>query len=594
MSRVPQPKRVFVDIHMNNGHRVIFDTFKAIMKGRFNGDMQLAFEQYLGDFTVHGTAYRTYRYTIVNGNMLLLHCVLNPVPAGPALAAPVTQPARQNANAQTKASLNQTRYASQLNQPAANLLGPVDSSTVQNMRFPPASTAQRSVPQPHQLNPRASEFKVGSAVNNLGAPARPSALPTANSASARPPGLPVTQQPQLASSNGHGGFFAPDTLPRPVDDHREAARAAAAPPSLITPYLSILPSPVPAIPQHPSPLFLAAVSSSETNSPHLSPRRRGRRASEHSSDASSHSSSVQDQSSDSSYLDHGYRCSHPGNSVLASKWYSDNVANSSASKGKTTENPPHGPQNGELDTGEVLVLSPHPPQFQQRSDTISPGEYRIRQNLRPSSAITDKTPLWDPLLEYFAGKYKAFYSQIHKTWRRSAPSDAGNYDFYVHLQSLPEGLRWYHDVFGLRNPEGPITIPPPWSSDLPSDTVSHHTKTPTVGNRINTSREVAESDTSVPRTKRWITPDMTFRNGIPVPVSPPPRLRYGEEGSEHGGSSESDRQPAIEVQLEAQSPVEEEEVDRPLQQRLDNFSLFLSNSLADIRTTRRDMEAACG
>ena len=469
-------------------------------------------------------------------------------------------------------------------------------------------------------------------------------MPTANSASARPPGLPVTQQHQLASSNGHGGFFAPDTLPRPGDDHREAARAAAAPPSLITAYLSILPSPVPAIPQQPqlapckphrgdltlktrlghfdddaeevagapaspsaltdkfftaslaspSPLDLAAGSSSETNNSHLSPRQWGRRTSEHSSDASSHSSSIQDQSSGSWCLDHGYRCSHPGNSVFAFGWDSDHITNNSFSKVKTTKNPSHGPQNGELDTGEVLVPSPHPPQFQQRYDTISPGEYRIRQNLRPLSAIKDKMPLWDPLFEYFAGQHKAFYSQIHKTWRRSAPPDAGNYDFYVHLQSLPEGLRWFHDRFGLRNPEGPITIPPPWSSDLPSDTVSHHTKTPTVGNGMKTSREAAELDTSAARTKIWIAPDVSFKNGIPVPISPRPRLRYGEEGSEHGGSSYPDPQPAIEVQLEAQSPVGEEEVDRPLQQRLDDHSLLLSNTLEEVRTTIRDMEGALG
>ena len=580
--------------------------------------------------------------------MLLLHGVLDPFPAGPALAAPVTQPGRQDANAQTQASGNQTPYASQLNQPVANFPGPVDPSTMQNMSYPPASTAQKSVPQPRQLNPRALEFKVGSAVNNLGASARPSALPTANSAPARPPGLLVTQQPQFASSNGHRGFLAPDTLPRSVDDHREAARAAAAPPSLITPYSSILPSPVPAIPQRPqlapckphrggltlntrlgqfndddgkaagapaslsalannhftasrdsgmaspSPLDLAAVSSSETNNSHLSPRQCGRRTSEHSSDASSHSSSIQDQPSGSWCLDHGYRCSHPGNSVFTFRWDLDHITNSSVSKVKTTKNPSHGPQNGEIDTGEVLVPSTHPPQIQPRYGTISPGEDRIRQNLRPSSAIKDKMPPWDPLFEYFAGQHKAFYSQIHKTWHRSAPPDAGIYDFYVHLQSLPEGLRWYHDIFGLRNPEGPITIPPPWSSALPSDTVSHHTKTPTVGNGMNTTREVAESDTSVPPTQIWIAPDRTFKNGIPVPISPRLRLRYGEEGSEHGGSSYPDPQPAIEVQLEAQSPVEEEEVDRPLQQRLNDHSLLLSNTLEEVRTTIRDMEGALG
>ena len=741
MSQVPQPQSVFVDIHMNNGRRLGARTFNDILNGRFNGDMQLAFEQYLGDFKVHGTAYRTYRYSIVNGNILLLHGVLNPFPAGPALAAPVTQPGRQNTNAQTQAPGNHTPYASQLNQPVANLLGPVDPPTVQNMRYPPASTAQRSVPQPRQLNPRASEFRVGSAVNGLGASARPSALPTANLAPARPPGLPVTQQPQFAPSNAHRGFFAPDdpraaagppmltrpysspihshgqavpqqpqltpfdarqghyapdTLQRSVDNHREAARAAAVPPMLSTPYSSKFPSHVPAIPQKPqlapsnvqrgflapdttwrlfhnngegaraaagppmltrpysapshshgqavpqqpqltplntrqghhnpytlprsfdkhreaagapasplalatnlltasrdswmaspSPLDLAAVSSSETNYPHLSPRQWSRRSSEHSSDAPSHSSSVQDRSPSSWCLEHVYRCSQEGKSVSRFNWSSYHTANSSVSEANTKNNTSQGPQNGEADTG--VAPSPSPPQFQPRYDTDTIEEHILRRNLRPSTAIWGKKAPWNPLSEFLSGHQEPFYSAIYEGWHQSAPPGSDLSDFWVHLLSLPEGLRSYHDVFGLRNPQGPVTTPPPWSSALPSGTVSHHTKSPTVGNGMDTSHEVAEFDTSAARTATWVASDISSRNGIPFPTSPQPQLHYGE-GSKPNESSCSDPKAAIEVQLEAQSLVEEEEVDWHLQQRLNAHSLLLSTTIEEVRTTRRDME----
>lgn len=679
-----QSQPVFVDIHMNNGHRLGTQTFKGIMNGRFNGDMQLAFEQYLGDFKDYGTAYRTYRYMIVNGNMLQLHGVLNPFPAGPALAALVTQPGQQNANAQTQASGNQTPYASQLNQSVAISLGPVDPSAVQNTRCPPASTAQRSVSLPRQLNPRASEFKLGSAANSLAASARPLALPTASSAPARPPCLPVTQQPQFAPSSAHPGFFAPDTTRAatgppmlttpylsPTHSHGQAvpqqaqltpfnarqgnynpdtlsrsAGAAVWAPTLITPYSPILSSPVPAIPQQPqlapcnhhrggltlntrlglfdgdggqaaeapvspsalannyftasreswmaspSPLDLAVVSPSETNNQHLSSRQWGRRTSEHSSDASSHSSSDQDQSSCPWCLHHGYRCLHRRNSVSNINRSSYHTAKISFSKANTTKITSHGPQNGEADTG--VAPSPSPPQFQSRYDTDNIEERRLRQNLRPSTAIRGKMPPWDPLSEYLSGQHEAFYSNLYKRWRRSAPPELGISGFYDHLQSLPEGLRYYHDVFGLRNPEGPVTTPPPWSSRLPSDTVSHHTKSPTVGNGTNRSREMAQFDTSAPRTLTRNGPDTSSRNDIPLPTSPHPQLHHGEEGSEHGGSSCSDPKSAIEVQLEARSSVEEEEEDRGLQQRLNGFALFFSNTIEEVRRTIREMEEATG
>ena len=238
MSQAPQSQPVFVDIHMNNGRRVGARTFSDILNGRFHGDMQLAFEQYLGDFRAHGAAYRTYRYAIVNGNMLLLQAVLNPLSTGPALAVPVMPPGLQYPNAQTQASVYQKPYAFQPNQPTANLLGLVDPSTVRNMRYAPANTAQMSIPQPRQLNPGASEFQVGSAGSSLGASARPSALPIANLAPAYPPGLPVIQQPHFAPANAHQGYLALDHDWQLSRKNGEAASAAAGPSMSNMPYSS--------------------------------------------------------------------------------------------------------------------------------------------------------------------------------------------------------------------------------------------------------------------------------------------------------------------------------------------------------------------
>ena len=238
MSQAPQSQPDFVDIHMNNGRHVGFRTFSDILEGRFHGNTQLAFEQYLGDLRTHGAAYRTYRYEIVNGDTFLLHAVFDPVTTRRALAAPVTQPGPQYPNAQTQSSAYQNPYASQPNQPMANFSGLVDPSTVPTMRYAPANTTWMSVSQPHQLNPQASEFKVSSTVNNLGASARPSALPTAKSAPPYLPGLPVTQQPQLTPCNGHRGFLAPDQNWQLSRSKGETARAGAAPSNSDTPYLS--------------------------------------------------------------------------------------------------------------------------------------------------------------------------------------------------------------------------------------------------------------------------------------------------------------------------------------------------------------------
>ena len=564
MSQAQQPQPVFVDIHLRNGQHIGFPMFTNILNGRFNGDKQLAFEQYLADLAIYGTAYRTYRYLIVNGNTLLLHRVFNSSPAGPALAAPVTQPGPQYANAQTQASGYQTPYASHLNQPVANLLGPVNPSAMQNMSYPPAKTAQGSVPHPRRLNPHAPEFTVGSAVNKLGASARLSALPTADSAPARPPGLPITQQPQFAPSNAHRGFLAPDAMWQLSHYNGEAARAAAESPVLTTPYSLPIHSHGQAVPQKPqltpfnarqghcmpdtllrsfddhreaagaparppvlatnivtaardswmaspSPLDLAAVSSSEIDNLYLSPRQWSRRTSEHSSDAPSHSSSVQDRSPSPWCLYHGYRCPLLVDSVFSdNNWSSYHTANNSVSKAYTTNNTSHGPQHGEADTGVAPVLPPPPPQLQPRYGPDTTGEYRIRQNLRPSTAISDKLPSWDPISEYISGQHHALYD-VYKRWQRSAPHDASLSDFFDYLKSLPEGLRWYQNRFGLRHPQGPVTTPSPWSSSLPSGTVSHHTKSPRVGYGMDTSRQVAEFDTSAPRTPKRNGSDISSR-----------------------------------------------------------------------------------
>ena len=238
MSQAPQSPPVFVDIHMNNGRRVGFRTFSDILHGRFHGDMQLAFEQYLGDFQAYGAAHRTYRYSIGNGYMFLLHAVLNPLTPGPALAAPVTQPGPQYPNAQTRGSAYQESYTFQPYQPMANFSGFVNPSTVPTMRYAPANATWMSISQPRQLDPIASEFKVSSTVKNLGASARPSALPAAKSAPAYLPSLPVTQQPQFTPSNGHRGFLAPDQNWQLSRSNGETARAGAAPSNSDTPYSS--------------------------------------------------------------------------------------------------------------------------------------------------------------------------------------------------------------------------------------------------------------------------------------------------------------------------------------------------------------------
>ena len=238
MTQTLQSQTDFIDIRMNNGRRLGYETFRGILNGRFHGEMQLAFEQYITDFQVYGVTYRTYRYAIVNGNMLVLQRLFNPLTAGPVLAAPVTRTGPQYPNAQTQGSVYQTPYASQPNQPMANFPGHVDPFTVQAMRYATANTAQMSISPPRQLNPHASEFRSSSAVNGIGTSARSSAFPTANSVLAYPSSLPVTQRHQLAPSDAHRSYLALDHNMQLSRNYGEAVRAAAVPSMSNKPYSS--------------------------------------------------------------------------------------------------------------------------------------------------------------------------------------------------------------------------------------------------------------------------------------------------------------------------------------------------------------------
>ena len=441
MSQAPQSPPVFVHIHMNNGRRVGFRTFSDILDGRFKGDKQLAFEQYLGDFQTHGTTYRTYRYSIFNGDMFLLHGVLDPLTTGPALAAHVTQPGSQYPDAQTQGSAYQKPYASQPNQPMANFPGLVDPSTVPTMRYA-GNNALMSISKPRQLNPHASEFKFGAAVDDTRASARSTALPRANSAPTYPPGLPVTQHPRSASSNVRPGYYGPDPLPVSYHPYaasrREAAKLAAEPqwgmpsntpirltydPMVPQQHQSASPNPrqggltldtrfgqsyndygeaagaptsPPALAHNystasqeswmasPSPLNLDAVSSSELYNPHLSPRPWGRRTSEHSSDRSSQSSSVQGKST-----------SFWANPRHIINWSSHSAARGSVPKANNTINTSHSPQNGETN----IEISPYPPTLpgQPRPSFDDIMQHGEQVDFRPSRADRAKYRASKPL-----------------------------------------------------------------------------------------------------------------------------------------------------------------------------------------------------
>ena len=552
MSHAPQSQFDFVDIPTNNGCKVGFGTFKNIMKGRYHGEMQLAFEQYLGDCKVYGTAHGSFRYTILNGIALKLQY---PSPSGPALAAPVTHPGLQNTNDHTQASGYQTPYASQLNQPVSNFLGPIDPSKVQNMRYPSARTAQKSAHQSRQLNPRAADFKVSFTVNNLSTSAPPSAWSRANTAPARPPGLPEIPQPQFAPANAHRDFFTPDALSNARERYVYPDIIPSAPP-LALPRANTAPARPPGLPEIPqpqfapanahrsffapdapfntcqchdcriiisaSPLDLNANSSSAPNYPPPPPPQSSRRSSEHYSDAPSYSSSDEPQSPGFWGLDHGIRLPVPVRKVSKFRSFF-RTFNSIYPEANTTNETWQGPQNG----GAV-------------------------------------TAPWNPIAEFILGKNEAVYSDLYTQWSRKAPPKSGIHGFKLHLDYLSERSR--HE-FNLKHPRG-LT-----------NTVSHRTNPPAVGNGMNPSPKMAEVDTSALRTQRWV-----------ASTSPRTQLRNGEEGNEAGKNSSSDHQTTVEWLLEAQRSGEEEEVDPHLSQRLDDHARHRSNFLEEVRTTRRGLE----
>lgn len=552
MSQAPQPQPVFVDIHRNNGPKFKFEMFKYVLKGRLNNEsiMQLAFEQFLADCKFYGTC-RTYRYAIVNGDMFLLHSVFNPSPAGPAVAAPVMQPGLQSANGQTQASGDQNPYASQLKQPVSNFLGPFDHSMVQDMHYTPASTAQRSASQPQKLNPHASEFKVGSAVNNHGASASLSALPRANTAPARPPGLLETRQPHFAPANSHRGFFAPDalynarhghgyqdTIPRSLYKDREAATALATPQTLITPCSPILRSTIPKIPQQPQPapfnpnrvltlnsrlglLVDTAIPASLKFSPSppglaakfsSSARQRSRRNSEYCSDTPSFSSSDQPESpvyylppeSPGSYL---LPLSSPGQPEIP----------------------------GFRRFGHRIRVPLPPVRPISRFGWSSYPTTATSQGLQNGAAETAPWDPWDPLSEYMSGKHKDFYTHVFRIWYKTAPPNSNVFDFLTRVRSLSDSYREYHDRFGLRRPEGPFKTAEPWASIQCADGYLRHKGYITGVN----AKEVAKLDELALRTQRWVA------SNIAAPILPTRQLHNGEEGIYPGESSSSNLQPAV-------------------------------------------------
>ena len=654
MMQAPQTQPVFVDIHMNNGYRLGARTFSDILNGRFNGDKQLAFEQYLGDFKVYGTAYRTYRYAIVNGNMLLLDGVFNPLPAGPALAAPVTQSGPQHANAQTQNPVYRSQYASQFNQPAAIPLGPVDPSTVQNMRYPTASTAQRSVPQLRQLNPLnpyASEFRLDSAVSNVGASSRPSALPAANSAPVRPPGLPLTQQPQFAASNAHRGSLSSNII-RPLShDNGEAARAEAGHLKWTAPYTSLAHSHDPAVHQQPQltpfnarqghlvPDTLPSMSNNRREaagaaaepsvlvtpySPILLTHVRANPQQSQFAPSNARRSCLKLNTGLGLSSDDEEAGAPASPSALATNFFTASRDSRMASPSPldlaavSSDNPHWSPRQGDRRTSEHSSDLPS----HSSSDNVEIPFFRTsawssyhtaNSSVSKANATQNTLPVsqdggadigvapfppapsyisWNPALEYSRGQYEPFYSIFYGLWLRSAAPGSGKVEFYNHLKySVPNHIRRYNDSHGLRDLQSPATTSSRVSSDLPPGTVSHRTEPPTVGNALQTPRKVS---TSAPPAPTEGGPNVSPRNSLYLTTSLHHQLHYGDDESKSDGSSCADHQSPVDRQPEAQSSNEVEDEDWRLQQRLSGHSHALSNTVGEILTTMRDVEVASG
>ena len=601
MSQVPQSQPVFVDIPTNNGRKVGNGTFKNILKGRFNETkMQLAFEQYLGDIKTYGPAYRTYRYEIVDENMLMLRDVLNPFQAGPALAAPVTQPSLQNANGQTQSSGYQTPYASQLNQPVSNFLGPIDPSEVRNIRYPSARTTQKSTPQSRQWNPRAVDFKVSSTVNNLSKSAPPSGWPTARKAPTRPPGLPGIPQPQLVPSNAHQGFFTPDAPSNARERYIHPDIIPSAPP-LAMPKANTAPARPPGLPETQQPHLAPANAhrgfftpdaplnayqchdftditrmSISANSPlppyslpvppkpQIVPRDPHRGILKldtcfglfdfNATQDSLISPSPLDLNANSSSTPNYPPPPPPQSSRRSSEHYSDTPSYSSSDE-------PKSPGRLGLEHGVRLPLPVRKVSksrsFFRTFDSSASGKNTTNNNSQgPQNGEADPAPR-DPSSDLASYVNETPYSSesFYKWWISARPSSRLHYlrHFgYVGTECQCE--------YNSRHPHGR------------ANTVSHRTNPPAVVNGTNAPRRLAE--VAMGRTVEWLI------SGVAARIA-----------NEAGENSSPAPQPPVEAQPEAQSSGVEEEVDPDLQQRLDGHSLTLTDLVDEICGIMIDVEA---
>ena len=535
MSQVPQSQPVFVDIPTNNGRQVGVGTFEKILKGRFNEQkMQLAFEQYLGDIKTHGPAYRTYRYQIVDENMLILHDVLNPFQAGPALAAPVTQPGLQNANGQTQFSGYQTPYASQLNQPVSNFLGPIDPSEVRTIRYPSARTAQKSTPQSRQLNPRAVDFKVSSTVNNLSKSAPSSGWPTARKAPTRPPGLPGIPQPQLVPSNAHRGFYTPDAPSNARERYVHPDIIPSATP-LALPRANSAPARPPGLP--------------ETQQPQLAP-------------ADAHQGFFTPDAPLNAYQGHDYtditRMSISANSPRPP--YSLPIP----PKPRIVPRDPH---RGVLKSKTCLGL------FDvnaTRDSLISPSPLDLNAN---SSSAPNYQP---PPPPQSSRRSSEQYSDTPSYSSSDEPKSPGcrGLDHGVHLPVPVRKVSKFRSFFRTFDSSASGENTTNNNSSHPhgrANTVSHRTNPPAVVNGTNTPPRLAE--VAMGRTVEWLA------SGY-----------YARIANEAGESSSSAPQPPVEVQPEAQSSGKKE-VDPDLLHRLDGYTLTITDLVDDVLGTMIGVEA---
>ena len=608
MSQPLQTQSDFIDIRMNNGRHLGVDTFKAILNGRFHGNMQLAFEQYLTDVKVYGLTYRTYRYAIINGNMLVLQGIFNPLTAGPVRAAPVTRTGPQYPNAQTQGSKYQTPYVSQPNQPVANFPGHVNPSTVQTMRYATAYAAQMSTSPPSQLNPHAPEFGSSSAVNVIGTSARSSVLPTANSVPAYPPGLSVTRRPQSAPADAHRGYLAPGYDMQLSRNYKEVVRAAVVPSISNKPYSSsihlqsqsvsrqsqLAPARPPGLaPSYSkpssefrmtpvSPLDLGPPNSSITDNPHLPPRQGSRQASEHNSIYSSDCSSM------------GYRLqidmASPGKII---KWVALSTTNGNIPTANDTYNTSHSPQNEEVDSG-IGSSRPSPERRLKPGASMTASiEHLIQQGLQLRPATFDYTLPSDPLsTDWYKDLTKWFYTCHYNNWAKSAPAGstildyAKSYDAGIdangNCDELGQQFGWIPDYlehraqmsreeFAQSELQQPDTTPSQAPQNTPSTTASHPAGPSMASNRTNTAHPVARSGAPAPQQSTWTARHITSNDRVTLlKPTAPQQLHRGEAIVESDYDAYRYPHPAVDLQLEAYFPTSS---DPRTRQRLRQYKL---------------------